>query len=432
MSPAYRRITLVEGKQVAGSTSCTGLTVSPTPQTITVTSVSPLVTTPSSLQYDVRLTPPGCASTTVPATWSVSDNDICAIDVSGLFNVYAAVAAPVQLMAYVATWQATAVATIKVDVNETNQAPLGTAGSFVGAGSGADVFTILYPYAKTVFPRALAAPVLQWDNGGVPAAAVKVSLRYPATGAPNFTWSAIVPEGGSPQATIPQEVWTAFDQTAKAQDAIFGIQRLVGGVLKQEQTRTIHFSSTPLRGLIYYTEYNRGASQPLPTPAVGGSCSLPMLGAVVRALDPTTISAPVNPFQTVAPGGCPVCHSVSANGRMFVTSNRGWGPGGGVSRINPDGTFTPIADSPQPPKPGEDSRGFAFAAITPDGQYVLQGSNLWGNTKTLGQTSAGYRLSGGNGQGLEGDYFATQNLSGAPVLSQIDQTVNFDWGAAAP
>jgi hypothetical protein len=425
-------LTLVEGKQAANATTCTGLTLSPTPQTITVTSVVPLVTSPPSLQYNVQLTPPGCASATVPATWSVSDNDICAIDPSGLFNVYAAVAAPVNLIAYVATWQASAVANIVVDVHDTSQAPAGTAGLFVGAGIGADAFTILYPYASTVFPRALAAPILQWDNLGVAAGAVKVSLRYPSTGAPTFNWSAIVPEGTPPNAVIPQDVWTAFDQTAKAQDAIFGIQRLVGGVLKQEKTRTIHFSSTPLRGQIYYTEYGRGASNPPPSPPVGGSCSLPIQTAVIRALDPTTVTAPVNPFQTIAPNGCPVCHSVSANGQMFITSDRGWGSGGGVSRINADGTFTQIADAPQPPKPGVDSRGFAFAAITPDGQYSLQGSNLWGNTKAQGQTGTGYRLSAGNGQGLQGDYFANQTLTGTPTLSQIDQTITNDWGSAAP
>ena len=424
-------LSLVEGSSTSATTSCTGMTVSPTPQTITVTGVSPLVTSPATLLYNVQLTPPGCASTTVPATWSVSDNDICAIDTSGAFTVYAPVAAPVLMTAYVATWQAAAVANILVDIHDTSHAPTGTDTAFTGTGSGADTFTILYPYAKTVFPRALAAPVLQWDTGGTPANAVKISLRYPATGTATFNWSSIVPEGAIPTATIPQEIWTAFDQTAKAADAIFGIQRLVGGVLKLEQTRTVHFSATPLRGLIYYTEYGRGAS-PTPSPPVGGSCSPSTLSATIRALDPTTIAAPVNPFQTVAPGGCPVCHSVSANGQTFVTSNRGWGSGGGVSRINADGTFTLISDAPQPPKPGVDSRGFAFAAVTPNGTYALQGSNLWGNTNTQGQTVAGYRPSAGNGQGLQGDYFTTQDLSGAPALSQVDQTVNFDWGGGSP
>ncbi|HEX7669545.1 MAG TPA: PA14 domain-containing protein, partial [Polyangiaceae bacterium] len=425
-------LSLVEGVGLPSQTTCTGMTLSPTPQSITVTSILPLVTSPSSLQYTIQLTPPGCASSTVPAAWTLSDNDICAIDATGAFNVYAPVAAAVQMTAYVATWQASAVANIKVDVHDTSQAPGTTASLFVGPGSGADTFTFLYPYANTVFPRALEAPVLQWDNGGAPAGAVKISLRYPASGTPTFNWSEIIPEGATPQATIPQEVWTAFDQTAKAQDAIIGIQRVVGGALRIEKTRPVHFSANPLRGLIYYTEYGRGPSNPAPSPAVGGTCSLPTQSAVIRALDPTSASPPVNPFATIAPGGCPVCHSVSANGRMFVTSNRGWGSGGGVSRINADGTFTLISDAPQPPTPGVDSRGFAFAAVSPDGTYVLQGSNLWGNTRDSGSTGVGSRLSGGNGSGLQGDYFGNQTLTGTPAVTRVDQNVNFDWAAGTP
>jgi hypothetical protein len=424
-------LSTVMGTRLPSQTSCRGLTASPTPQTITVTSADPLVTTPSALQFITQLTPMGCIKTNVPATWTDSNTDMSAIDSDGNFIVYAPVAASVNLTAYVATWQASAIANVVVNINDTSQAPAGTTAVFSQSPSGSDSITYLYPYANTVFPRGLAAPLVQWDNGGTAAAAVKVSLRYPTSGTPTFTWSAIIPESSPPQATLPQAVWAGFDQTAKGQDALIVIQRDVGGTLKQEQTRTIHFSSTPLRGQIYYTEYDRGSSSPLPSPTLGGSCSFGLNGAHIRSLNPGGTAAPIDPFSTVAPGGCPVCHSVSANGSMFVTSDRGWGSGGGVSRINADGTFTPISDSPQPPNPNVDSRGFAYAAITPDGKYVLQGSNLWGNTKYAGQTS-GLRLSAGNGQGLQGDYFPNTSLSGSPAYSEIDQTVGFSWGNTAP
>ena len=38
----------------------------------------------------------------------------------------------------------------------------------------------------------------------------------------------------------------------------------------------------------------------------------------------------------------------------------------------------------------------------------------------------------GTGDGLKGDYFANTNLSGAPVLSQVDSVVLFDWDEHAP
>jgi hypothetical protein len=423
-------LSTVKGTRLPSQTTCTGLTASPTPQTVMVTSASPLVTTPSALQFITQLTPMGCVKANVPATWTDSNTDMSAIDSAGNFSVYAPVAATVNLTAYVATWQASATANVVVDINDSSQAPAGTQPVFSQTPEGTDTVTFLYPYANTVFPRGLAAPLVQWDNGGIAAAAVKVSLRYPATGSPTFNWSTIIPESSPPRAALPQAVWAGLDQTAKGQDAVIVIQRDLGGTLYSEQTRTIHFSTTPLRGQIYYTEYDRTASNPLPM-AVGGSCTFSNNGAHIRSLNPSGVATPLDPFATVAPGGCPVCHSVSANGSMFVTSDRSWGSGGGVTRINADGTFTPIADSPQPPRPNVDSRGFAYAAITPDGQYVLQGPNLWGNTKFTGATAGG-RLSGGNGQGLQGDYFPNTTLSGTPTLSQIDQTVEFGWGATPP
>jgi hypothetical protein len=411
--------------------ACTGMVVVPTPQTITVTGVSPIVTNPASLQFNASLLPSSCAKSYVAATWNLSDYDYAAIDKTGLLTVYAPVAASETVTAYAGSWQATGTATVTVNIADTSQAPAGAAALFAGTAAGNDVATVLYPYDKTVFPRGIKAPVVQWDNGGTPADAVKVSLRYPTSGPTTFAWSAILPEPTAPSATIPQAVWNGLDQTAKGQDATLVLQRVVGGTLRNEITRTMHFTTTPLRGQIYYTEYARTPSSPAPSPDPGGACHMSNSSSVIRQLDPNGTTAPVNPFATVAPGGCPVCHSVSANGKMFVTSNRGWGAGGGVSRINSDSTFTPIADSPQPPVPGADSRGFAFAAITPTGSYALQGSNLWGNTKTAGNTGLS-RISGGNGNGLKVDFFNNTSLSGSPVLSRVDQTVSFDWGSGSP
>jgi hypothetical protein len=431
-------LTLVEGTLQPGQSTCTGLAVAPTPQTITVTSVSPLVTVPPALQFTTQLLPVACARSNVPATWTDSNSDNTAIDSTGLFQVYGAVASSVQLTAYVGTWQASAVANVVVNALDVSNAPLGAPALFLVPGVVPDSVTFLYPYANTVFPRGIAAPVIQWDNGGTNADSVEISLRYPATGVPTFQWSEIIPESSPPKATIAQAAWAGLDYTAAGQDALLVIQRVVLGVARAETTRKIHFSTTPLRGQIYYTEYARAASSPAPSPPIGGSvasgtCSNANVGALIRSLDPGSNTPPVNPFNSVAPGGCPVCHSVSAQGTKFITSNRGWGPGGGVSVINPDSTFTLISDAPGPPNPGQDSRGFAWGGVTPDGKYVLQGDNIWGNTKQDGfTTGAGYRLSGGNGQGLQGDYFNNQNLTGTPVLSQIDQTINFNYGTGSP
>jgi hypothetical protein len=117
---------------------------------------------------------------------------------------------------------------------------------------------------------------------------------------------------------------------------------------------------------------------------------------------------------------------VSAQGNVFVSSSR-------IATISSNGTFTDIHSPPPSPYPGQDSRGFAWAGITPDGQYVLQGNNIWGNTVEGGESNTGAsRLSTGNGNGLFADYYPNTTLSGAPALSRIDQTVDFTWLAQSP
>ncbi len=81
--------------------------------------------------------------------------------------------------------------------------------------TGRDPARMLYPYDRTVLPIGLKAPVIQWDNQSAPASAVKVSLRYPVTGAASFQWSEIIPETNPPQATIPQQIWASFEQRRK-------------------------------------------------------------------------------------------------------------------------------------------------------------------------------------------------------------------------
>jgi beta-glucosidase len=37
-----------------------------------------------------------------------------------------------------------------------------------------------------------------------------------------------------------------------------------------------------------------------------------------------------------------------------------------------------------------------------------------------------------NERGLKAEFFANKTLAGAPVLTRIDQAVNFDWGTGSP
>ena len=122
--------------------------------------------------------------------------------------------------------------------------PHGIAGQFTGNGTAPDNLKYLYPYAATVFPRAVAAPTVQWDNLGVPATAVKVTIQYPATGTPIYT-VAVDPArvDARRRRRSRRTAGPYLDQTAAGKDALISIQRLVGGVLRNPVTETIHFAS---------------------------------------------------------------------------------------------------------------------------------------------------------------------------------------------
>jgi hypothetical protein len=173
----------------------------------------------------------------------------------------------------------------------------------------------------------------------------------------------VVPEPGNARFTFSRDVWGFFERTAKGQTGKISLQRIVGGQLRNAVSKTVTFASTPLRGKIFYTQYGGGSD--------------------MMRLDPGGDIPAVKAFSTV--NGCPVCHSMSANGTKFATSNWTWSTNGGISNVDAAGNLTVLSDFPNPNTPygngGNDWRGFAWAPFTPDGKYIFATNNIYGNTK---------------------------------------------------
>jgi hypothetical protein len=385
-----------------------------------------LVLTPASPTFTASLVPAGCFPGKVTLAWNLDRYDVATVT-NGAVNIISAVPGTLNLTAYAGQFSATGQLNVTVNVTDTTLAPANAVTNFAKAVTATDPMTILYPYANTVLPTGLTAPVLQWDTGGTAATGVQVSLRYPAVGAPTFSWNEIIPESTPPQAVLPQSVWKDFENTGKSQDVAFKVQRLIAGVPAPAVSRTLHFSSAPVRGLIYYTQYNRGGSTNM------------------MVADPGSSSTAQSAFAVV--DGCPVCHSVSAQGNYFATSNKSWSAtNGGLSSIGSGGVLTPLADFVTPTAPysngSNDWRGFAWAPLTPDGTYALAANNVYGNTS---QTVVGIDTtnrvvsvpntiqSGGNGTGLLAKYFPNTTFTAAsPLWKRIDPYVNFNFGTGSP
>jgi PA14 domain len=383
--------------------------------------LAPFVTTPANVPLTVGVVPPDCYEGTVTAAWGLDALDRATVSNDGVVTLASPLAGTMKVTAYVQEFKATATVNVTVNATDITEAPSNSPAVFTAnTTNGADTAKILYPYDGTVLPLALKPPVLQWDTGTTGAAsAVKVQLRYPATGTAIFSWSKIIAEPANLRYTFTRDQWGFFERTAKGGTGLISIQRLVGGQLKTAVSKTVTFASSPLRGSIYYTQY-------------GG-------GSKIMRLDPAGDNAAVNAFAT--DNGCPVCHSMSANGSKFATSDAAWSTNAGISKVESTGALTVLSDFPNPNTPyangGSDWRGFAWAPLTPDGQYIFATNNIYGNTRqqvvgidsnrnvSLPQST----VSGGRGYGLLADYYTTNNWTGNS-WRRIDPRPEFDWAGS--
>jgi hypothetical protein len=385
---------------------------------------------PKFAQFTVTALPAGCFEGPVRAAWAIDRLDRAQVDNYGRVSLFAPVGGDIGVTAYVGQFSAQGVVRVNVNVLDNSQAPPGAETKFAAAPAGTDPMTVLYPYVDTVFPLALRPPTIQWDNGGTPADAVKISLRTPATGASAFAWSKILPDSNPGRYAVPQAVWTQFEATAKGKTAAYTVQRITGGVARPPVDRPFQFASAPVRGKIYYTQYARDGSTNM------------------MVADPGSATSATSIFPSDAGGTynrkCPVCHSVSANGTMFATSDKSFSANGGLSKINADGTFTLLSDysaNTSPYRDGQqDWRGFAWSPLSPDGKYALAANNIWGNSKqnVVGIDAATRTvsvpnsfLSGGNGTGLLAKYYLNTGFTGWDYR-RTDPKIDFSWGTGAP
>jgi hypothetical protein len=407
--------------------TCTSLTIKASSSTLTVTDIASktgvVTTSPATVKMTATLLPAGCGGASPTFTWAVDALDRATIDGAGTLKAFSASAGPLVVTAYYGALSANATVTVRTLAATTDPdraPPPGQAAKYDDPVRDDSDVTWEYPYASTVFPLGIAPPVVQYVAGAHPGNTVKLSLRYPAATGAAFDWSMIVAETGglAQEVVIPAAIWKAFEQTAKGGTARMTLQRWAAGKLQEENPRDIVFATGKLGGRIFYTEYERGA---IKAPKLGRACdAFPTQAARTRAVVPTADAPPA--IDAIGGGGCPVCHTVSSKGNRMVTADRAWGANGGVLNIGAGGATTPVANSPQYPgtSADDDHRGFAWAALTPDGDYALQGSFFWGNVRWDGSTKSS------NGS----KPFVIWKLSSTPGVAPVQEATNWGLGSA--
>jgi hypothetical protein len=298
---------------------------------------------------------------TVAAEWTLDSAGTGSISASGLFTASGLLGGTVEVTATSGGQTAQTALHIVLELTENPGGIDAATQTKLEAGGSADpAFAWLYPYDKTVFPRDLPAPTLQFAAGtasdaavpGFDAAMVKV------------TFAGLEYTGFYGPATLPYQVplsataWTAITGSASGTDAVHvAVTKIVGGQVAGPISETWTIASGSLRGSIFYNSYNS---------ALAGNT-----GAVLK-LRPSEQQLSVV-LSSNGGATCHVCHAVAANGSMIEAADE---TSNGTQQdsvwdLTADGgAAAPVYSAPD--------RTWDFGAFTPDGtKFLRYGAVPW-------------------------------------------------------
>jgi hypothetical protein len=286
----------------------------------------------------------GGSSTPAPSTWTVDTPSFGTIDGTGLFTASGRIGGQVTIEATSNGLHAQTVLTVNLSLSDNpggvstmTQGALTAGGVDAGTDSGLvdPGFRWLYPYDATVFPRGLAAPVLQF--GGVAPDAVYVHVSFPS-----FDYKGFYGASNPGQVTLSPQLWETITESATATAAVkVEITKTSGGVVTGPISESWTIAQGSLKGTVYYESRY---STPTDT------------GATMRI-------KPGAAQPDVLIGNCTVCHYVSADGSTIVATNdTGVNPLPSAAYDLRTGTSV-ISQSP--------IESFTFGALYPDGSLLV-------------------------------------------------------------
>jgi hypothetical protein len=280
-------------------------------------------------------------------TWSVDDTKLGSISGDGTFHANGYVGGVVNISATVGTSSISFELTVDVDIT-TNDGKVSDAdqATLIAGGASDATFKFLYPYDGTVFPRGLAAPVLQLAGTAATATYTTITL-------PHFKYQQLSSALTRIQVKLPEPVWKGMTLTAGAADDVaLSVTKLSAGVASGPATQTYRVAQASMKGIIYYNTYS--------SPLTNGTTDTDK-GGILR------IRAGGN--AEVVQRGCTVCHAVSSKGSVLATGSGydlpTYAPTtSGTYDLSPAGAITTrLAGAP--------GLTFPFAGLTPDGSKAL-------------------------------------------------------------
>ena len=136
-----------------------------------------------------------------------------------------------------------------------------------GAAVADPGLAFLYPYDKTVWPRGILAPLVQWTPG----AQADYDAVYIKLTEASFSYHGFFAKTATPfiHHPIPQQAWKQLLASNAGEDVTVSLTFAKGGVAYGPITRTWKIASAPLKGIVYYNSYGTRLAKNY-TGAIGG------------------------------------------------------------------------------------------------------------------------------------------------------------------
>ncbi len=229
-------------------------------------------------------------------------------------------------------------ATFKLRVTAGTPPDPAVLGAFANAATDDGAMTLLYPYDKTVFPRGLPSPLVQWNGGG---AGNLYRIEAKSETFEFLGYASADPPSRYPFPNVPADVWAKLTDSTEG-DVAVAIQRYDGTTAYKAKTQTWRIAPGSLKGSIYYTR-------------------LVDADSFVRRIEPGKNASRFLGLDIARQAGtqCIVCHSVSRDGSRMVASYNGGASPWATYDLK---TGAELYRSTQPS---------GFQAISPNGSHVL-------------------------------------------------------------
>jgi hypothetical protein len=384
---------------------------------------------PKPVQFIARL--PNGMPSNVPVRWTVEPKEMGTIDAStGLFTPTGA-SGDLKITATAGSIIVTVTLSVTVNVAQNGDPDFGTSpdgaggiGGVGGEGGGSAIedpalraaldatptddpsLSWLYPYDRTVWPRGLPAPLLQWKRGDHAPIAVKIAISvgddYKTTlylGAPkNVTTIERLP--------LPQAVWRAAQLSGPTMKIALTFVANEGGFKTYKASKELTWTTAPtdLKGMVYYNSYGTKLAENFGGAKGGngrfGGATLAIEGG---SFDPELVAGKTSTDQS----GCRVCHTVSADGSTLIAlHNEGM-----------EASVYDLRTGAERVMPVSDNGKFGWSGLTPDGAFALGASGppgLGGSNPASLSASKLYRV-------VDGSTVATTGIEGVTTQAVTPQ-----------